>query len=108
MLLQLRPRRLTVTVSHTLSKCPARSGQAVRNLHYHLFGARPCSVAGLPKLPAGLSPLKLVTDFLACLLDEVVCPTLKDHYGSRYCAALGSTTAVISSAHWFYAASNSC
>lgn len=39
--------------------------------------------ADLLALPAGLSPLKLVSDFLSCLVSEVVLPTLKDHYGSR-------------------------
>lgn len=37
----------------------------------------------LPKLPAGLSSLKLVTDFLSCLHTEIILPTLKDHYGTR-------------------------
>ena len=39
--------------------------------------------ADLAALPAALSPLKLVSDFLSCLVNEVVLPTLKDHYGSR-------------------------
>lgn len=43
--------------------------------------ASPClPSADLPQLPAGVTPLKLVTDLLACLYEEAILPTLKEHY----------------------------
>lgn len=47
----------------------------------------PCLPSGLPHLLPGLTPQKLVADFLRCLLSEVVLPTLTEHYRNRYMAS---------------------
>jgi hypothetical protein len=39
--------------------------------------------ADLSVLPANITPFKLVSDFLRCLYNDVMLPTLTDNYGNR-------------------------
>ena len=41
------------------------------------------TLADLPPLPANITPVKLVSDFLRCLYNEIMLPTLQDNYGHR-------------------------
>jgi hypothetical protein len=43
----------------------------------------PSTLADLPPLPANITPVKLVSDFLRCLYNEIMLPTLQDNYGHR-------------------------